>query len=68
MIDLHLSAFAPRWRFLYAVRIDAYICKTSDVVLLFYTTSEVYTKFGMVLLNLCWAEGVSSSAPVVSQP
>ena len=24
------------------------ICKTSDVVLLFYTTSEVYTKFGMV--------------------
>ena len=23
MIDLHLSAFAPRWRFLYAVRIDA---------------------------------------------
>ena len=27
MIDLHLSAFAPRWRFLYAVRIDAYIEK-----------------------------------------
>ena len=27
MIDLHLSAFAPRWRFLYAVRIDAYIPK-----------------------------------------
>ena len=25
MIDLHLSAFAPRWRFLYAVRIDAYL-------------------------------------------
>jgi hypothetical protein len=25
MIDLHLSAFAPRWRFLYAVRIDAYV-------------------------------------------
>ena len=25
MIDLHLSAFAPRWRFLYAVRIDAYM-------------------------------------------
>ena len=24
MIDLHLSAFSPRWRFLYAVRIDAY--------------------------------------------
>ena len=24
MIDLHLSAFAPRWRLLYAVRIDAY--------------------------------------------
>ena len=28
MIDLHLSAFAPRWRFLYAVRIDAYILAT----------------------------------------
>ena len=27
MIDLHLSAFAPRWRFLYAVRIDAYEMK-----------------------------------------
>lgn len=26
MIDLHLSAFAPRWRFLYVVRIDAYVC------------------------------------------
>ena len=25
MIDLHLSAFAPRWRFLYVVRIDAYL-------------------------------------------
>ena len=24
------------------------VCKTSDVVLLFYTTSELYTKFGMV--------------------
>lgn len=24
MIDLHLSAFAPRWRFLYADRFDAY--------------------------------------------
>ena len=24
MIDLHLGANAPRWRFLYAVRIDAY--------------------------------------------
>ena len=24
MIDLHLSEFAPRWRFLYVVRIDAY--------------------------------------------
>ena len=34
MIDLHLSAFAPRWRFLYAVRIDAYeriICFTDHV-------------------------------------
>ena len=31
-----------------------FVCKTSDVVLLFYTTSELYTKFGMVsfLLNL----------------
>ena len=25
MIDLHLGANAPRWRFLYAVRIDAYV-------------------------------------------
>ena len=25
MIDLHLIAFAPRWRFLYVVRIDAYV-------------------------------------------
>ena len=24
MNDLHLSAFAPRWRFLYAARFDAY--------------------------------------------
>lgn len=29
MIDLHLSAFAPRWRFLYVVRIDAYVCTVS---------------------------------------
>ena len=29
MIDLHLSAFAPRWRFLYVVRIDAYLKKTT---------------------------------------
>lgn len=29
MIDLHLSAFAPRWRFLYAVRIDAYASRES---------------------------------------
>ena len=29
MIDLHLSAFAPRWRFLYVVRIDAYILSVS---------------------------------------
>ena len=31
MIDLHLSAFAPRWRFLYAVRIDAYCIGAFDV-------------------------------------
>ncbi|MCI5484871.1 MAG: hypothetical protein MR426_07415, partial [Clostridiales bacterium] len=30
------------------VRFFLAICKTSNVVLLFYTTSEVYTKFGMV--------------------
>ena len=28
MIDLHLGANAPRWRFLYAVRIDAYFTFT----------------------------------------
>ena len=28
MIDLHLSAFAPRWRFLYVVRFDGYITST----------------------------------------
>ena len=33
MIDLHLSAFAPRWRFLYAVRIDAYIIKERSTLL-----------------------------------
>lgn len=27
MIDLHLSAFTPRWSFLYAVRIYAYVKK-----------------------------------------
>ena len=31
MIDLHLSAFAPRWRFLYVVRIDAYIIQCSSL-------------------------------------
>lgn len=44
MIDLHLSAFAPRWRFLYVVRIDAYhnyqpnICipYNLDIVLLLF--------------------------------
>lgn len=35
MIDLHLSAFAPRWRFLYAVRIDAYI---TDVAITDYSS------------------------------
>ncbi|MGN8889275.1 hypothetical protein, partial [Dysosmobacter sp. HCP28S3_G4] len=34
------------------VRFFLAICNTSDVVLLFYTTSEVYTKFGMVSMNL----------------
>ncbi|SFJ67599.1 hypothetical protein SAMN02910435_02575, partial [Ruminococcaceae bacterium D5] len=33
------------------VRFFLVICKTSDVVLLFYTTSEVYTKFGMVSIQ-----------------
>ena len=33
MIDLHLSAFAPRWRFLYAVRIDAYAPELVEPVL-----------------------------------
>lgn len=28
MNDLHLSAFAPRWRFLYAARFDAYDVKS----------------------------------------
>ena len=32
MIDLHLSAFAPRWRFLYAVRIDAYVVPLMDYI------------------------------------
>ena len=31
MIDLHLSAFAPRWRFLYVVRIDASFSPISSV-------------------------------------
>ena len=34
------------------VRFFLAICNTSDVVLLFYTTSEVYTKFGMVSKDL----------------
>ena len=40
MIDLHLSAFAPRWRFLYAVRIDAYIISLiiSAILVSFFTS------------------------------
>lgn len=30
MNDLHLSAFAPRWRFLYAARFDAYDLENPD--------------------------------------
>ena len=43
MIDLHLSAFAPRWRFLYVVRIDAYIvrCPDFDALSLKYFISVV---------------------------
>ena len=43
MIDLHLSAFAPRWRFLYAVRIDAYERSTYEPkahYILYYLTSK----------------------------
>lgn len=32
MIDLHLGANAPRWRFLYAVRIDAYISTIAGII------------------------------------
>ena len=39
MIDLHLSAFAPRWRFLYAVRIDAYGRKAELPALCFLNLS-----------------------------
>ena len=40
MIDLHLSAFAPRWRFLYAVRIDAYIGKAERFKRIFQTKKQ----------------------------
>ena len=39
MIDLHLSAFAPRWRFLYVVRIDAYEYSSMETL-----TPEVVNK------------------------
>ena len=44
MIDLHLSAFAPRWRFLYAVRIDAY----SDTV----SNNELGSYIGILAENV----------------
>lgn len=40
MIDLHLSAFAPRWRFLYVVRIDAYLLSSDSGT--FSLTSNEY--------------------------
>ena len=42
------SRIFSRRAFSSGVRFFLAICNTSDVVLLFYTTSEVYTKFGMV--------------------
>ena len=42
------SRIFSRRAFSSGVRFFLAICKTSNVVLLFYTTSEVYTKFGMV--------------------
>ena len=45
MIDLHLSAFAPRWRFLYVVRIDAYPYTTPIVLFsAFYAESSTALK------------------------
>ena len=40
MIDHHLSAFAPRWRFLYVVRIDAYLLSSDSGT--FSLTSNEY--------------------------
>ena len=58
MIDLHLSAFAPRWRFLYAVRIDAYEAYTSayqsfmeDLSFDVTTCVNVALSSGEVILN-----------------
>ena len=31
MNNLHLSAFAPRWRFLYAARFDAYVLLVTEM-------------------------------------
>ena len=42
------SASPSRRAFSSGVRFFLAIIKTSNVVLLFYTTSEVYTNFGMV--------------------
>lgn len=42
------SRIFSRRAFSSGVRFFLAICNTSDVVLLFYTTSEVCTKFGMV--------------------
>ena len=45
------SRIFSRRAFSSGVRFFLAICKTSNVVLLFYTTSEVYTKFGMVSIT-----------------
>ena len=45
------SRIFSRRAFSSGVRFFLAICKTSNVVLLFYTTSEVYTKFGMVSIR-----------------
>lgn len=48
MNDLHLSAFAPRWRFLYAARFDAYSqSKRSDHTL---TYNSIYRN-NIVFIN-----------------
>ena len=45
MIDLHLSAFAPRWRFLYVVRIDAYHQNKTNT-----KSANTFSKFNFVTI------------------